>query len=109
MAMLATEEHTIQEVKAVVRAHEAAVRAGDLDAVMRNFADDVVTLVSGLPLVEGRDSARALYTQMLAAGAWDATHHYAGAAVTADSVVVHGVALGTFTPSGGEAGPIATR
>jgi ketosteroid isomerase-like protein len=76
---------------------------------MRNFADDVVTLVSGLPLVEGRDSARALYTQMLAAGAWDATHHYAGAAVTVDSVVVHGVARGTFTPPGGQPSPVANN
>lgn len=51
----------------------------------------------------GKPAVRALYAQVLAMGAWDFRHEYAGAEVCGDIVALHGVARGTLTAPG--AGP----
>lgn len=91
----------IHAAKAVVAAHEAAVRARNLPAILANAADDVVALVPNAPLVTGKPALRALYEQLLAMGDWDFGHDYAGAVIAGDLVMLHGVARGTLTPPGG--------
>ena len=90
----------IEAAKAVVAAHEDLVRAGDLDGIVENAADDVVVLAPDTPLVEGKASFRELYVSLLGMGAWDFGHEYHGAEVVEDTVILHGVARGTLTPSG---------
>ena len=93
---------SIGEVKAVVEAHEALVRAGDLDGILGNFADDGVLLAPNVPLVQGKQALRELYAQLLGMGTWDFVHEYDGAEVVGDFVVLHGVARGTLSPPGGQ-------
>jgi hypothetical protein len=38
----------------VLTAHEEAMKAADLDGVVANAADDIVVLLPGSPLIEGR-------------------------------------------------------
>jgi uncharacterized protein (TIGR02246 family) len=99
----------IEAVNVVIRAHEAAVRAGDVDAVLQNGTEDGVVLVANAPLVEGVEGVRALYTQMFAMAAWDYRHEISGTSVQGDLVVVHGTARGTMVPTGGQAIPFTNN
>jgi uncharacterized protein (TIGR02246 family) len=99
----------IEAVKVVISAHEAAVRAADVDAVLCNGTEDAVVLVANAPLVVGREAVRALYTQMFAMAAWDYRHEVAGTSVEGDLVFVHGTAKGTMVPTGGQPVPFANN
>lgn len=89
-----------KRARAVIAAHDRAANSGNLEAVMRNIAEDVVVLAPGMPLVEGKDAFRAFYEQVLQAR-WDASHESCGSVETFDVVVCHGVARGRMTPSEG--------
>ena len=97
----------VEAVNAVIRAHEAAVRAADVEAVLRNGAEDAVVLVANAPLVVGKEAIRELYTQMFAMATWDYRHEVAGTSVEGELVVVHGTAKGMMVPLGGQAMPFA--
>lgn len=90
----------VDEARLVVESHERFARAGDLDAIMSNIADDIVMLVPNMPLVQGRVAFREYYASLLKTGRFDFAHMYAGAATAGDTVVLHGTARGTFTPNG---------
>ena len=85
----------------MVRSHEAFARAGDLEGILSNAADDIVLLVSGMPLVDGKAALTGFYRGLLAMGAWEFGHDYAGAEVVGDAVILHGLARGRLTPPGG--------
>jgi ketosteroid isomerase-like protein len=91
----------IDEVKAAIRAHEAAVEAADVESIVCGGTDDAVVLIPNAPLFVGKDAVRALYAQQLAMGKWTNLHHqYLGECVVGDVAVLHGVATSTFTPPG---------
>ncbi|MCG6955234.1 MAG: nuclear transport factor 2 family protein [Gemmatimonadetes bacterium] len=92
----------IREAKTIVARHEELIRAGDVDGIVANVADDVVFLAPSVPLMEGRAEVRRLYEGMLAMGFWDLHHQYGGAESVGNLVVLHGVARGTMTPVGEE-------
>lgn len=96
-----TADEAIQEAKAVIRRHEAFAEAGDLDGVLTNVADDVVLFTNGAPMVEGRNAFREFYAAVFQSSRVQFTHHYSGADVVGDGVVLHGVARGTLTSHGG--------
>lgn len=89
----------------VLDAHEQAMKAADLNAVVANVADDIVVLLPGSPLIEGRGAFQELYGQLLAAGPAEFQHHYSGEEVLGNAAVFHGVARGTAT--GPDGSPIA--
>jgi len=93
----------IERAKAVMAAHDQAANAGDLDAVMTNVRDDVVALAPDRSLLEGKESFRAFYAEMLEhgrPGTGDVVHSFTGAEETGDTVVLHGVAKGCLRPPG---------
>lgn len=96
----------IEAAKAVIASHEQLSRAGDLVGVLTNIADDIVLVVPGTPLVEGKKAFEAVYSSLFGMGRWDFEHDYSGAEVVGDVVILHGVARGTFTPNEGDASPI---
>lgn len=98
----------IDKARAAIAAHDGAANSGDLEAVMRNVAEDVVVLAPGMPLVEGKDAFRTFYRAMLQV-TWNTAHHISGADVVGDVVTLRGVASGTMTPSGGEPIPVANN
>lgn len=81
----------------VLEAHERAMKAADLEGVVANAADDIVVLLPGSPLIEGRDAFQEFYGQLLAAGPAEFQHHYSGEEVLGNAAVFHGVATGTAT------------
>jgi len=91
----------VEEAKTVVQTHEDYARMGDLDRVMTNVAEDIVLLAANAPLVKGAKSFRDFYGDLLGMGTWDFTHDYHGAEAVGDLVVLHGVALGTLSPTEG--------
>jgi ketosteroid isomerase-like protein len=99
----------VADAKAVLAAHEDAVKAADLESIVANAAEDVVVLVPGAPLIEGRDAVRAFYQQLLAAGSGEFKHEYSGQEVIGDAVVLHGVARGVMPGPDGEALPFANN
>jgi uncharacterized protein (TIGR02246 family) len=99
----------VADARAVVAAHEDAVRAADLEGIVANAAEDVVVLVPGAPLIEGRDALRSLYQQLLAAGPGEFKHEYSGQEVIGDGVVFHGVARGVMPGPDGQAQPFANN
>ena len=109
LALGAAPEDPVVAAKDVIAAHEGFAAAGDLDQVMTNFADDVVLLVPGTPLVRGRDAFREFYRGILAQGQWEFLHHYEGAIATGDAVILDGVSRGTFTPPGGQPSEFANN
>jgi ketosteroid isomerase-like protein len=92
----------VKSAKDVIASHERFAAAADLDGVMSNIADDVVALASGSPLVQGKSAFREFYRGVLAMGRWELGHEYDGAAVVGDTVLMHGVARGTITPTGSQ-------
>jgi ketosteroid isomerase-like protein len=99
----------IDQAKDVIAEHERSSRLGDLNGVMTNMADDVVVLVYGVPLVEGKAAVREFYAGYFKAGSLEFGHEYEGAEVVADTVVLHGVARGRFTPHGGQPSTFANN
>jgi ketosteroid isomerase-like protein len=95
----------VASARAVLSSHEQAVKAADLDAIVANAAEDIVVMVPGAPLMEGRDAVRQFYTQFLATGSTEFQHHFAGEQVVGQAVVVHGVAQGTTTGADGTVTP----
>ena len=89
--------HPIEDAKAVVKSHEQFSKAGKLDDIMSNFADDVVMLVPGMPLVKGKDAVGKFYAGMLTMGKSEFIHEYDGAEIVGDAVILHGIAKGTTT------------
>ena len=100
---------SIELAKSVVHSHEQFAQAGDLDGVMSNVAEDVVVLSANTPLVKGKSAVRAMYAELLKAGAFEFGHDYEGAVLAGDTVVLHGVARGTFTPVGGQPSAFANN
>ena len=98
-----TTESLISEAKALIARHESAFESGDLDAVMKNFADDVVVITNDAPVMEGKPSLKNLYRGFLDLGRWSFRHQYSGAVVTEGCVHLHGVAQGTHAPGKGDA------
>jgi ketosteroid isomerase-like protein len=99
----------VEQAKVVLASHEELVRSGDLDGIIQNMAEDIVVLAPDAPLVVGREATRQMYVGMLGMGAVDMIHHYDGAEVVGDLVVLHGVARGTLTPEGGVASEFANN
>jgi uncharacterized protein (TIGR02246 family) len=89
--------HPVEDAKAVVKSHEEFSKAGKLDDIMSNFADDGVFLTAGMPLIKGKDAIRQFYAGMLTMGKVEFTHQYDGAEIVGDAVVLHGIAKGTMT------------
>ena len=96
----------ITAAKAVIASHEELSRAGDLAGVLTNVADDIVLVVPNIPLVEGKSAFEKVYSNMFGMGQWDFEHDYSGADVAGDTVILQGVARGTFTSTEGETSPI---
>lgn len=101
-AVGSTAEDPVKIAKDVIASHERYAGAADLDGVMSNVADDIVALAPGSPLVLGRQAFREFYRGFLAMGRSEFGHDYDGATVVGDTVLLHGVARGTLTPTGGE-------
>ena len=89
--------HPIEDAKVIAKSHEAFAKAGNLDSVMSNFADDFVGLVPGMPLIKGKDSARRFYGGVLSTTKSEFVHEYDGADIVGDAVSLHGTAKGTLT------------
>ena len=92
--------NAVDLAKSVVRSHEQFARSGDLDGILSNVAEDVVVLSANAPLVKGKAAFREMYAGLLKAGTFDFGHDYEGSEVVGDTVILHGVARGTFTPVG---------
>ena len=92
-----TTRHSVEDAKAVIKSHEQFSKAGDLEGIMSNMADDVVFLAPGMPLMKGKDACRNFYTGMVKMGKTEFTHNYDGAEIIGDVVVLHGLATGTTT------------
>jgi ketosteroid isomerase-like protein len=99
----------VEEAKAVVRSHEEFSKAGNLDGVMSNMADDVVLLAPGVPLIKGKEACRNFYAAALAMGRGEFTHDYHGAEVAGDLVVLYGFAHGTMTRPDSTSVPLANN
>jgi ketosteroid isomerase-like protein len=99
----------VEQAKAVLASHEELVRSGNLDGIVENMSEDIVALTPEAPLVVGREATRQLYVGMLGMGVWDMTHHYDGADVAGDLVILYGVARGSLTPEGGVASEFANN
>lgn len=100
-------EDRISAAKAVLASHEENLLTGDLDAIMSNMADDVVIVAPGSPPLEGTGDCRQMYVDLLEMGSWDLGHDYEGAVVDGDTVLLHGVARGAFTPREGDSQVVA--
>lgn len=100
-------DQLIPAAKAVLSSHEENLGRGDLDAIMSNMADDVVLVAPGAPPLAGTDACRGLYVDLLEMGSWDLGHDYHGGEVVGDTVVLHGVARGAFTPAEGDPESVA--
>jgi ketosteroid isomerase-like protein len=104
-----TSRNPIQEAKDVITAHEEYVKAGDLDGILSNTADDIVVLVPGVPLMKGKQAVREFYTGYLAMGKSEFVHEYHGAEVVGDAVVLHGLAKGKLTRVDGSVSEFANN
>ncbi len=92
----------VAEALELIATHERLFEAGDLDAVMANFSDDIAMLAQATPILSGKAALRSFYQAFLGAGAWVFKHESAAADVVGDLVVLHGVARGKHTPSNGD-------
>lgn len=99
----------IDEAKTVVRSHEDFARAGDLDRLMSNMAEDIVVLAADTPLIKGKAAFRDFYAGLLRMGRFDFGHDHEGAEVVGQTVVLHGVARGTLTPPTGSSSRFANN
>ena len=95
------------DARAVMEAHHQAVNAGSLEGVMANMADDVIAAVPGRPLIKGKDSFRAFYSEILQLGTWAHAYEIQDLTAAGETVVMSGASSGTITPPGGTASPWA--
>ncbi len=87
-----------QDAKDMLKSHEEYAKAADLESVMTNVADDVLLLVPGIPLVDGKEAFKEFYTGFFAMASVDEfVHNYHGIEVIGNTVVLHGIANGTQT------------
>ena len=56
-----------EEVKAAILAYEEAYEAGDVERLMTLYADDVVSIPPGYPMVQGKEAVEAGYRDFFAA------------------------------------------
>lgn len=101
--------HAVEDAEAVVKAHEEYAKASNLEGVLSNAADDLVTLIPGMPLLKGKDAFGNFYAGMLAIGKWEFVHEFDGAEVVGDAVILHGIAKGTLTKPDSAVVPIANN
>ena len=101
--------HPVEEAKAVVKSHEEFSKAGKLDDIMSNFADDVVLLTPGMPLIKGKEACRSFYAGMITMGKAEFTHDFQGADVVGDAVVLYGFAHGKMTKPDSSVIPLANN
>jgi ketosteroid isomerase-like protein len=94
-----SDSEAIESAKAIIQDHEAKFRDGNLDRIMLNVSNEIILFAPGAKLVEGVESFRELYQPMLDMGTWDFVHHYAGADVQGEAVILYGVSKGTLTPT----------
>jgi len=87
----------LQEATAVIRSHEAFLKAGNLDSVLSNMTDDVVGVIPGMPMVKGKDAFRIYYATSFKSGRTDIAYDIQGAEAEGSAVIVHGFAEGTLT------------
>ena len=91
-----------QDAKDMLKSHEEFAKAADLDGVMTNVADDVIALVPGIPLVDGKEAFKEFYAGLLAMASLDEfVHNCHGIEVVGNTVVLHGIANGTQTSQDG--------
>ena len=88
---------SVEEAKAVVKSHEESAKAGNLEGVVGNMAEDVVGMVPDMPLIKGKDAFRVFYANAFKMGKMEFTHEYHGAEVEGDIVILYGFAQGTLT------------
>jgi ketosteroid isomerase-like protein len=93
----------IAEAKTLIQDHERLFESGDLDAVMRNFADDVVVMALDTPVLAEKAALRNFYAGLMGLGVWSFRHDYTGEEAVESCVFLHGVARGTHTPRNGDA------
>jgi uncharacterized protein (TIGR02246 family) len=98
---MSDEQTLIAEAKALITNHEQLFEAGDLDAVMANFAEDAVMLGLETPVLTGKQVLRNFYRGIMEMGIWSFRHDYSGADVVDGTVLLYGVAYGTHMPSNG--------
>jgi len=89
--------HPVEEAKAVLKSHEQFSKAGDLDGIMSNIAEDVVCFFPGTPIIKGKEACRNFYAAVLKASKSEFIHEYDGAEIVGDAVILHGTARGTTT------------
>ena len=90
----------MSDLLSVIHSHYDALAAGDLDAAMNLFAEDVETVTPGGKL-EGRDAFRAMAQGFLTAVP-DMRHDIVRSYEDGDTIIVEGVYSGTHT------GPMVT-
>jgi uncharacterized protein (TIGR02246 family) len=101
--------HPVEDAKAVIKAHEEFSKAGDLEKIMSNMADDVVLLTPGMPLIKGKETCRKFYSGMVTMGKVEFTHDIQGAEIVGDAVILHGFAHGTMTKPDSTIIPLANN
>lgn len=104
-----TIDSAVQDAKSMIESHEQYAKAADLDMIMTNVSEDVVVLVPGIPLVEGKKAFREFYDGLLKMGNLDFDHDYHGSEVIGNTVVLHGVANGSITPKDSESNEFANN
>jgi ketosteroid isomerase-like protein len=87
----------VEDAKAVITAHENFVASENLDGILSNTADDIVVLVSGMPLIKGKQGVRDFYAGMFKAGKSQFIHEYQGSDVVGDAAILYGTAKGSLT------------
>ena len=89
--------HPIEDARAVIKSHEAFAKAGDLEGVVSNVADDVVVLTPDTMLVTGKPAFRTFYAWTLSSGSWEFYHEFEGTDVEGDAAIVFGLVRGSLT------------
>ena len=99
----------LEEAKAVLKSHEEYVKAGNLDGVINNMADDIIGMAPGMTLIKGKDEFRAFYSSVFKMGKSEFVHDYHGADIVGDVVILHGLARGTLTLHDSTTSPLANN
>lgn len=85
----------------VVLAVEEAAQAGDVDRLMEFYADDVVTILPGIPPLEGKDAVRADWEYFFDTFTLDRESELVYVDVSGDSAVRRMEWTNTLTPKDG--------
>ncbi len=89
------------EVEGVLRRILAADNAGDLDAIVACYTDDVVLMPPGASPLEGADLVRERYRAILAASTLALRAEVDEIRVDGDSASIRGITIGESTPKDG--------